>query len=407
MHVPKAVKAAFKAHPARPRVSTPLRQLPLEMVDTAAALGAERLPPEPAALRQARLAAAAAEQEASVLAAAAERRRHGQLGRVGVARLSWPDRAHHVPGCRTILPNFKHGGRSDGWGLPALSPKSLAPAPHRMHGVPPATTIEVLHQGSKVWSHEGLGWRDSGHPLPPDALFRITRDAMFTATTPWRHKYGSSSGSSGTSGSKRKRPAAAATAPTSAASPRYTTRGGMGPAPPGATVMAAAYQDGGGVLRLLSYLESRLVYCAHMEAALDPAVGGSSLSQHPSWAAGRAALQRLRAALQQGEDLLLFGHDGWPLVPGSIDAATAWARYLDTAGTARFGHEQVLACLLALPRHQRPWCIWAAAAAAGGPERLPPAEALPAGWAPPPDVLPPPTPLPPRIAHGVQPAAAQ
>lgn len=56
-----------------------------------------------------------------------------------------------VTGYINIFPNFKHGNRRDGIGLPSLSPKSIGPVDHGQPGLPLALNLENFHQGNKVY----------------------------------------------------------------------------------------------------------------------------------------------------------------------------------------------------------------------------------------------------------------
>jgi hypothetical protein len=85
-------------------------------------------------------------------------------------------------GFLNIFPNFKHGSRNDGLGMPSLSPMSMGPVHHPQPGLPPALNLEDLHQSQKCFPSEV----DSrGNPKPE---FYQTRLAMYQDPIPHRHK---------------------------------------------------------------------------------------------------------------------------------------------------------------------------------------------------------------------------
>lgn len=84
-----------------------------------------------------------------------------------------------------IFPNFKHGSRRDGIGMPSLSPKSIGPIDHGQPGLPIALNLENFHQGMKVFSSEV---DDKGMILP---IYYQTRKEMFEDPIPHRHKVSS------------------------------------------------------------------------------------------------------------------------------------------------------------------------------------------------------------------------
>jgi len=81
-----------------------------------------------------------------------------------------------------VFPNFKHGNRRDGLGLPSLSPKSIGPVNHNQPGLPPAKNIENFHQGNKVFPIEV---DENGEPTE---IFFRTRLDMYNSDIPLRHK---------------------------------------------------------------------------------------------------------------------------------------------------------------------------------------------------------------------------
>lgn len=81
-----------------------------------------------------------------------------------------------------VFPNFKHGNRKDGLGLPSLSPMSMGPINHGQPGLPQSENLENFHQGNKVYSDEvGL----EGDILP---IFYERQKALYESKIPQRHK---------------------------------------------------------------------------------------------------------------------------------------------------------------------------------------------------------------------------
>ncbi len=90
-----------------------------------------------------------------------------------------------VPGFLPVFPNYRHGGRKDGIGVPALSPKSLGPIPS-IGGLPPALNLENWWQGSKVYPNQA-----DGEGNPTESFF-VTRNSMYNDPIP--HRYHPESG---------------------------------------------------------------------------------------------------------------------------------------------------------------------------------------------------------------------
>lgn len=86
------------------------------------------------------------------------------------------------PGFLNIFPNSKHGGRTDGLGMPSLSPMIMGPIEHNQPGLPPALNLENLHQSHKVFPLE-IG--PDGNPIQQ---FYNTRLIMYQDPVPHRHK---------------------------------------------------------------------------------------------------------------------------------------------------------------------------------------------------------------------------
>ena len=92
-----------------------------------------------------------------------QRRDEGIRGQVAcgkfVMRRALPEKEFHIP----VLPNFKHGNRTDAIGCKTLSPMFLGPVNHEqpevkdgkpIDNLPPALNLENFWQGSKVFDFE-------------------------------------------------------------------------------------------------------------------------------------------------------------------------------------------------------------------------------------------------------------
>ena len=235
-------------------------------------------------------------------AAAAERaaRDNKAAGRSGELILSKMRMMHNPDdheGFLKVFPNFKHGNRKDGLGLPSLSPKSIGPVRHNQAGLPPALNLENLHQGNKCF-HDELD--EKGQPLP---IFYERQRLMYTDRIPWRHKFEKFKELKAPTGNRN--------------IPAY-----------------AVWLEGGEELHL-SYFESRQIYCNLYERAV---------RDNPDF-------HRLRARLADGYNLQICGYDAYPVDRTQPD----WAEraYLDT--NRPFGHELVLYCMLL---GERPWAAY-------------------------------------------------
>lgn len=85
-------------------------------------------------------------------------------------------------GVVNVFPNFKHGGRNDGLGLPSLSPKSIGPIHHPQPDLPVALNLENFHQGNKVFPAEV----DEKGEIKQ--VFFDTQKDMYEDDVPHRHK---------------------------------------------------------------------------------------------------------------------------------------------------------------------------------------------------------------------------
>lgn len=210
--------------------------------------------------------------------------KQGKRGELTVSKMPMIKQAIYLDGYVNVYPNFKHGGRKDGLGMPRLSPKSLGPVEHVMPNLPPARSIENYHQFAKFWSFE---LTDEGLP---------TREAMeqridaYKSDVPHRHKHDRE------------------------ILKKYGTGNVNIPA-------FSLYYTKSAEPRQYTYLECRYFYCYYYEKLTQ---------EEPDF-------HKLKDMLSQGYNLNISGYDGYaPVDPMKM--------YLDTSRP--FGHEMVLYCLL-------------------------------------------------------------
>lgn len=123
----------------------------------------------------------------SVEEQALKNRRKGVPGDVIVEHLAMMRKVPIHEGYLNVFPNYRHGGRKDGLGVPELSPMKLGPVVH--HGpCPSATIVENYYQSSKVYPQEV---DEEFDPLP--CYYEMKRK-MFLDDTPHRHKFPTTSG---------------------------------------------------------------------------------------------------------------------------------------------------------------------------------------------------------------------
>jgi hypothetical protein len=223
--------------------------------------GAEALPKHSAAELREKSIALNNLAEGMVEGARTENQRLGRRGKLALAKMSMRKAAPSLAGYRRVFPNYYHGGRSDGLGVPSLSPMSLGPVHHGQPGLPDAQNIENLHQGNKVFSEEVVG--DT-----PTPAFYATRLAMYEDEKPHRHKL----------------------------DPKGKKHGN---AP-----LFSVWVERDGTERHLTYVESRQVYCHFYETLA---------REQPYY-------QKLVELLDDGYNLLLCGYDAFA-INGTIEEA--------------------------------------------------------------------------------------
>lgn len=109
-------------------------------------------------------------------------KKHNKQGDVILFKMKMMKPVVLKKGYLNVFPNFKHGNRTDGWGIPSLSPMSIGPIDHGQPGLPQAKNLENFHQGNKVFPSEV---DDTGEPTQ---LFYDTQLEMYRDDVPHRHK---------------------------------------------------------------------------------------------------------------------------------------------------------------------------------------------------------------------------
>jgi hypothetical protein len=222
-------------------------------------------------------------------------RKEGKSGLVAVAKMGMRKAIPHRQGDLSIFPNFKHGNRKDGYGLPSLSPMSLGPINHGYPHLSPAFNLENFYQGAKIYPGEV----DKDNKITPEA--HHVRDKLYQDETPYRHKF--------------KVPYF--TGDTKVKTPLYSLH----------------YRNGKEEEVRYSYLESRYLYCYWYEKLVKE----------------QENFLLLKGLIKAGYNLLIIGYDGY-----DVEGKDLYACYLDT--TKPFGHELVLYTLLTIQDEKDyPW----------------------------------------------------
>lgn len=235
----------------------------------------------------------AEERDSAIYASALENSAKGLVGKVCCRKLKMMSVAPHVPGFYSIFPNYKHGGRSDGIGVPSLSPMSLGPV-KGVGQLPEATNLENWWQGQKLYKEEIDRYGNVAES------FYLRRDAMFADPIPHRRKENMNS-----------------------------------------EVEAWLWTNNEGHQIRYKYVSSRQFYCNVYER----------LSEN------NTDLEDLRNLMKQGMNLNIIGYDGFDFekAEGRTPAEKLMKCYLDDKRP--FGHELVIVSLLLLKPEEYPWRI--------------------------------------------------
>lgn len=227
---------------------------------------------------------------------AKERRTEGTEGAITMEKMNMMRSPPIQAGVYHVFPNFKHGGRKDGFGCRTLSPKFLGPVVHGQPGLPDAKNIENFHQGNKVFQHE-VG--DDGKARP---CFFELQEKMYLDDIPHRHKPGAEGVRNDDSkGSKKNKNV------------------------PCFSVWVAP----DGTKHHLTYFQSRQFYCTFYERL----------------ATQQDEFKELRKMHQDGININIVGYDAYPIdEPATPDVLMRCYRDVSRP----FGHELVLFSLLVL-----------------------------------------------------------
>lgn len=241
---------------------------------------------------------ARAEREIEVMRQAKVKKAKGLKGEVTVTKIRMMKPPIYLEGYRCIFPNYRHQGRSDGFGCASLSPKSMGPIDHGMPGIPVAKNLENYHQGAKFWPFE-FDEKDG-----VKKAFKKKRKDMYRDPFPYRHKW---------------------------ARKELEAYGKNVNIP-----KCSIYYTKDRKERRYTYLECRYFYCHwYQRIALET-----------------NDFRALKKMMDEGISLNIVGYDGYP--PSDKTPEALWAHYNDTSKP--FGHELVLFSLLVLEKDEDyPW----------------------------------------------------
>lgn len=238
------------------------------------------------------------EHKKNVEAAAEKNRAEYRTGSVVVSKMRMMKKVEPKVGYLSVFPNYKHGNRSDGLGLPSLSPKSLGPVQHRMPGLLEAQNLENFWQFSKAFAFEV---DTEGELLP---LFEEKRKQGFKDEVPHRHKYEKKVLSKYSSNVNKP--------------------------------LFSVFVDKHGKERRFSYIQARYFYCKIYEEL----------------AKKEEDFVKLQELISEGYNLNIIGYDGYKVSDDLM------RHYLDESQP--FGHELVLYTLLIREENDYPWNVYRA-----------------------------------------------
>ncbi len=221
----------------------------------------------------------------------------GKRGQLIVTKFRMMKGLEYVDGYYPVFPNYKHGNRKDGYGCPALSPKSMGPITHIMPKLPPALNLENFHQFAKVFPFE---LDENGRQKLEYFEARIV---AYHDPIPHRHKYD-----------------------------RKELKKKMGQDKNINIPAFSLYYTAQGEERKFNYFGCRYFYCKKYE---EIALKTKEFGQLKEW-------------LDKGVNLQIVGYDGY-----SVNKSL-WECYCDVGRP--FGHELVLYTLLTVDEMKNyPW----------------------------------------------------
>ena len=105
-------------------------------------------------------------------------------GTIILSKLFMMKSPENINGFLKVFPNYKHGNRKDGLGLPSLSPKSLGPIYHGQPNIPHSLNLENLHQGNKRFEGETMDIKSlSSDGVISNRSFAFIRMLLSSSTT--------------------------------------------------------------------------------------------------------------------------------------------------------------------------------------------------------------------------------
>ena len=229
---------------------------------------------------------------------------HNLPGQVICGKMSMMKEVQHIAGFLSVFPNKNHGNRTDGLGIPALSPMNLGPVVHGQSGLPPAVNLENFWQASKLYPQQVL-CKETDHSLCSESCFRKYQLEMFRNGRAERHnKFAKDAG-----GKK-------------------------------VVPLGWVWTKANGETSLFSYVQSRQFYCTFYERLTRAS---------PEY-------DKLVELVRDGTSVQILGYDGRKIETGQNKDGMKRlleAYYLD--GSAPFGHELVLVSMLVLEKDEMPW----------------------------------------------------
>lgn len=189
---------------------------------------------------------------------ASTNKENNKKGSVILYKMKMMKNVGFMEGFINIFPNFKHGSRNDGLGLPSLSPKSIGPILHNQPDLPISLNLENFHQGNKVFPQEV----DEKGQVKEE--FFKTQKEMYEDDIPHRHK---------------------------------ETSGGNN------VPLYSLWKDKEGLLHQISYFESRQFYCVYYERATIENLD----------------FKKLKKMIEDGYNLRICGYDAYPVYKNNIE----------------------------------------------------------------------------------------
>lgn len=224
--------------------------------------------------------------------AAAERNRENNLpGKIRMTRMKMRKEIPMIEGYLNIFPNYRHGNRKDGLGMPSLSPFNLGPVEHGEPEFPPAKCIENYYQFSKVFPDE----LDDEGKIAEE--FYSLRKEMFLSDKGHRHKV------------------------------------------KGVKPLFSVYFDSEGKEKRYGYIESRKFYC----------------SQYQKLASKTAEFKKLTKLVNNGYNINIIGYDAHSDLTSEEENLEIELKRRYEDASRPFGHEIMLFTMLTIEKTDYPF----------------------------------------------------